>query len=182
MHHKNTQIINNEHNKLIIIAAVNHANTIGINNQLPWYSPEDLNYFRQKTQHHTLIMGRKTFESTGQLPNRKHIIITRTPCLIERNKNIYTAQTIQEANQIAYALTPPEQPIYIIGGQQTYHQYLPHADTLLITKINNHIIGDTFFPHINSKQWEITQQTPLNNPKNPAHPTLTWYTYERKTA
>ena len=61
---------------IYLIAALSNNHQLGLNNQMPWNIPEDLEYFKKLTTGHTILMGRKTFESIGRpLPNRRNIIL-----------------------------------------------------------------------------------------------------------
>ena len=101
------------HNKSItLIAAVSKNNGIGLNNKLLWYNKDDLKRFKELTIGHSIIMGRKTFESlpNGALPNRKNIVLTREKNY--SNKNIFVANNINDAIQ----LTKNDSNPFIIGG------------------------------------------------------------------
>jgi len=133
-----------------IIAAIDLNNAIGKDNKLLYHLPADLARFKLITTGHSIIMGRKTFESlpNGALPNRRNIIITR-------NKKIAfpgceTATSVEEAINMCYN----EDEVFIIGGGQIYEQALEFADSLYLTVIH-HIFtnADTFFPKVNWIKW-----------------------------
>ncbi|MEY3900130.1 MAG: hypothetical protein RI962_1285, partial [Pseudomonadota bacterium] len=85
---------------LSLIVATDRSNGIGINNALPWRLPEDLAFFKRITSGHTIIMGRKTFDSIGRpLPNRRNIVITRNPDW--HHEGVETARSLQEAAGLA---------------------------------------------------------------------------------
>lgn len=130
--------------KISLIAAIAENRAIGKNNQMLWYIPEDLKYFKNITKGHPVIMGRKTFESIGQsLPGRTNIIITR-------DKN-YKAKGCIVVNSLKKALkeakvSPGSKEIFIGGGGQVYNQTLPLADRLYLTIVKGRFEADTFFP------------------------------------
>lgn len=135
-----------------IIVAIGKNNEIGRNNGLLVHLPADLKHFKEVTSGHTVIMGRKTFESLpkGPLPNRKNIIISRNKDLkIEGGATVYSS--------LDYALIKlrDEDEVFIIGGAEIYKQILPDADRLYLTKIHEDFLdADTFFPEINYKEWK----------------------------
>ena len=127
---------------LTIIAAIGKNNELGKDNQLIWHFPSDLKFFRSVTKGHTIVMGRKTFDSLpGMLPNRKHIVISRNSIL---NYDSVELSTSIESFIEAYKDT--EEVIFCIGGAQIYTQMLPYANRLLLTEINQEYDADAFFP------------------------------------
>lgn len=126
---------------IYMIAALSQNNQIGLNNQMPWHLPEDLHYFKTVTTGHTVIMGRKTFESIGHpLPNRKNIVLTQNPNFAP--DEVQVIHNIKEALKLCQEL--PE--VFIIGGGEIYKAFMPYATKLYLTLIPKVIIGDTTFP------------------------------------
>lgn len=123
---------------------------IGRNNDLPWRLPRDMAYFKQQTQHKTVVMGRKTWESFGgkPLPNRRNIIITRSQEFTATDAEV--VYSVQEAIQLA----GQDHELMVIGGSTIYEQFLPYADRLLVTKIDYDFAGDTYFPEVDWSQWQ----------------------------
>lgn len=133
---------------LCIIVAIDSCNGIGINNTLPWYLPEDLLHFKRTTFGHTIIMGRKTFESIGRpLPDRNNIVITHNKQW--QHVNVKKATSLQEAIKFTN-----NTKAFIIGGAQIYTAAIPLATHLIVTRINKHFTCDTFFPMIDSSTWK----------------------------
>lgn len=129
--------------KVSIIAAMDMARGIGKGNKLMWHISEDLKRFKELTSGHTVIMGRKTFESIGRaLPNRVNIVITK-------NKD-FKASDCVVVNSLEEALTFAEMKkngeIFIIGGGEIYRQAMPFADRLYLTIVEGDFGADTFFP------------------------------------
>ncbi|MDE6360003.1 MAG: dihydrofolate reductase [Muribaculaceae bacterium] len=142
-----------------IIAAVASDRGIGRGGDLAFHISADLKRFKALTTGHTVIMGRKTFESLpkGALPNRRNIVITRDPSLTFPGAE--TATSVEAA--IAIALSAGETDAFIIGGAQIYAQSLPLADRLEITAIDSPAPGaDVFFPEIDPAQWQLVDETP----------------------
>ena len=141
--------------KLSLIAAMAQNRTIGRNNKLPWYLPEDLKYFKRVTMGKPLIMGRKTFESLGKpLPGRPHIIITR-------DKD-YTYPGCHIVHDRQSAITRAENlllidgggEVVVIGGAEIYGLMLPKMDRMYLTEVREDVPGDAFFPEYNSDEWQ----------------------------
>ena len=138
-----------------VIAAVASNGVIGIDNRLPWRLPDDLKRFRALTSGHTVIMGRRTWESLPRaLPNRQNIVVTRTPG--------YVADGADTAGSLAEALSRANMPapIFCIGGGALYRDALPLADTLYITEIDRAFTGDAMFPPLDRDQWREIDREP----------------------
>ena len=117
---------------ITIIAAVAANRAIGFENKLLYWLPNDLKRFKALTTGHTIIMGRRTFESLpkGALPNRRNVVLSRTATELE-GCDCYTS--LQEA----LAHCAKDEDIYIIGGASVYEQALPIADRLCLTEIHD---------------------------------------------
>lgn len=133
--------------KIALIVAMTSQRVIGNHNQLPWHYPEDLRYFKEKTTGHTIVMGRKTFESLRKpLPNRRNIILTSQS--LPGCESYPSKEAFLEAYQ---AENPdPQEEIFIIGGAQVYESFLPDADRIYLTLIKKNYPGDRFFPEFES--------------------------------
>ena len=124
--------------KLIIIAAIARNRVIGKNGAVPWRIPEDLARFKQLTTGHTIIMGRKTFDSLERpLPNRVNIVIT--------SRVINGVRSYPSLDFALQALSN-EKEVFVIGGGQVFTDALKFADELRLTLIDRDVEGDTFFP------------------------------------
>lgn len=137
---------------IIVAMSPNHA--IGSNGLLPWHLPEDLVRFKQITFGHTIIMGRRTFESlpNGALPGRRNIVISH---------NAYTFENCEIFPSLENALRSceGEGDVFIIGGESIYRQALPLAKKLYITLVDeNPKFADTFFPEFEIKDWMETKK------------------------
>jgi dihydrofolate reductase len=133
---------------LALIVAMDRNRAIGKNNALPWHLPADLAHFKRLTTGHTIIMGRKTFESIGRpLPRRRNWVLTRDPHWQATGVEVFhdvgaLLNTIQQA---------PEQQFWGIGGAECYQLLLPYASRLEVTAIDTVVVdADTFFPGIPS--------------------------------
>jgi len=127
--------------KIILIAAMAKNRVIGRGNAIPWHIPSELQRFKALTMGHTLIMGRKTFESIGRpLPGRKTVIVTRNPEYRAPGCAVATSLTA------AIALCAKEETIFIAGGGEIYQEALPLADAMYLTVLDREVEGDVFFP------------------------------------
>ena len=146
------------------MAAIAKNNVIGKDNNLIWHLPADLRFFKQTTKGHTLIMGRKTFESLGNpLPHRDSLVVTR-------NKD-YTSDGITVfhslENALAYAEKKGLGKVFILGGGEIYRQSMDIADKLIITEVHEEFEGDTYFPEIDKDTWkEISREEHKADEKN----------------
>lgn len=161
---------------LSIIVAVAKNNVIGKDNKLIWHLPEDLKRFKKLTTGHTIIMGRKTFESLGRvLPNRKHIILCNDARLNIENQNV---EVIDDISLLDKYISSDEEN-FIIGGATIYKLLMPYANKMYITKINEEFEGDVYFPQIDEKEWDILEtEKGLINEQNPFD--YEYVTYIRK--
>jgi dihydrofolate reductase len=162
--------------KISCIVAMAENNVIGNENQIPWYLPADLQYFKNTTLGHTVIMGRKCYESIGKpLPKRTNIIITRDAYFI--SSNCLIARSIGEALEMAHRNN--EKEVFIIGGGQIYEQSKDMWDRLYITEVSLKVQGDILFPKINFNVWNmVREQKCYKDEKNEMD--YTFKVYERK--
>ena len=129
--------------KISIIAAIGENRELGRGNKLLWHISADLKRFKQLTQGHAVIMGRKTYESISKpLPNRQNIIVTRDVDF--KVSNCFVVNSIKKAIIVAKEVSPGE--IFFIGGGEVYRQALPYADKLYLTLVSGRYEADTFFP------------------------------------
>ncbi len=144
-----------KNSEITIIVAAGENNAIGKDNQLIWHLSDDLKRFKNLTNGHHIIMGRKTFESFPKpLPNRTHIVITR-------QENYQAPSGVIVVNNLEDALDASrtdKQP-FIIGGGEIYKQALNLADKLEITRVHANFEADTFFPEIDTSIWKEVTKT-----------------------
>ncbi len=139
--------------QIAIIVALDEHNGIGRNGELLCHLPEDLKHFKQLTTGHSIIMGRKTYESLpkGALPNRTNIVITSD--LAENYPECIVVRSVEEA----LAHCKDEEVVFIIGGGELYRSSLHIADKLYLTRIHHTFDdADTFFPIFDPDKWELT--------------------------
>ena len=140
---------------LSIVVAKAKNNIIGKENKLIWHLPEDLKHFKEITTGHTIIMGRKTFESLGRvLPNRKHIIFSQNPDFKVNNENVEVVHSLLQIQD----LIEGEEEAFVIGGAMIYNLLMPYVTKMYVTEIDKEFEGDTFFPKINTEIWKETSR------------------------
>jgi len=140
---------------LSIIVAVAENNAIGKDNDLIWYIADDLKRFKRLTTGHTVLMGRKTFDSlpNGALPKRTNVVITRNQSL--QLENCIILHSVEEAIE-KYKDVPEE--IFILGGGSIYKKMLPYAQKIYLTEVHQSFDADVFFPEINMENWEVVSE------------------------
>lgn len=137
---------------LSIIVAVAENNAIGKDNDLIWYISDDLKRFKRLTTGHTILMGRKTYESlpNGALPKRENVVITRDESL--KLDKCIMLHSIEEAIE-KYAKSDEE--VFVIGGGSIYEKLLPYAHQIFLTKVHASFDADVFFPEIEAGKWTV---------------------------
>ena len=160
--------------RISIIVAIAQNNAIGHENKLIYWLPNDLKRFKALTTGHTIIMGRRTFESLpkGALPNRRNIVLTR--------QEIDFAGAERYASlKAALAQCRDEEEVFIIGGASVYQEALPLADTLYITHIEaTPDAADAFFPEIDPSVWKETSRETHSTDEKHLYPYI-FIDYER---
>ncbi|MFN8154060.1 MAG: dihydrofolate reductase [Bacteroidia bacterium] len=135
---------------LSLIAAVDRKLGIGRENQLLWHLPADLKYFRRVTSGHTVIMGRKTFESIGKaLPKRRNIVLTR--------QEDYEAPGCEIMDDLFTAIKScqKEGEVFVIGGAEIYRQAIQVADKIYLTRVDTEAMADAHFPDFSLSAWKL---------------------------
>lgn len=142
--------------EIIVLVAVARNRVIGRDNQLPWHLPEDLQHFKALTVGHTVLMGRKTWESLPPrfrpLPGRRNLVVSRQAG--------YAADGAEVAHSLpeALRLAATADKVFVIGGADIYAQALALADTLEITEVDLDPPGDAFFPALPADLWQETSR------------------------
>ena len=149
---------------LSIIVAKAKNNIIGKDNSLIWHLPEDLKRFKTLTEGHTIIMGRKTFQSLGRvLPNRKHIIFSQNPDFKVEHENVEVVHSLLQIQEYIES----EDEAFVIGGAMIYNLLMPYVTKMYITQINQEFEGDAFFPKVDEEKWkEIDRQKGTQDENN----------------
>jgi dihydrofolate reductase len=144
------------------IVAMDIQQAIGLGNNLPWRLPADLAYFKKTTLNHSILMGRKTFESIGKpLPNRTNVILTQ-------NKD-YQAEGCLIVNSVEEAVKQfKNEEIFVIGGAEVFQLFMSSVDRLYITLIEHEFEADTYFPEFDIDDWVlVSSEDGIKDAKNP---------------
>jgi dihydrofolate reductase len=145
--------------EIIIIVAVSENNIIGKDNALPWKIKEDLQHFKTLTDGWPCIMGRKTYEFLPKkpLPNRTNIIISSNKKCDFKEGHVFSSLTA------AINHYSRSNKIFICGGSMLYQEALSIAHRIELTRVHQVVSGDTYFPTLNSKEWEVSNT--IGNPE-----------------
>lgn len=131
-----------------MIVATNKQGIIGINNSIPWYIPEDLQYFKKITESHIIVMGRKTFESLPNiLKNRIHLILTKNSSFNDNynnKENIFVCNSITSTNKLLNELIEKTgKKVFIIGGSEIYKLFYDYCKVFHITQVHYKITNNS---------------------------------------
>ncbi|MGL4662515.1 MAG: dihydrofolate reductase [Culicoidibacterales bacterium] len=137
-----------------IIAAYDETKAIGKDNQLLWHIAEDLAFFKETTLNHTLIMGRKTFESIGKpLPKRKTIVLSQKQLQID-------GVEVCTFDEVYSRYKESDEEIFICGGAEIYQLFLPYTQKLYISHVVGRHEADTYFP-----KWDESEYVKIETRK-----------------
>jgi dihydrofolate reductase len=154
--------------RIILIAAVSNNGVIGKDGKLPWELPEDLKHFMQTTRGHTVIMGRKTFESLNFVPltKRTNVVVSsyEGPLTnkvfingVDGSTKLIQCTDIDDAISTAVGLTDVDKDIFIIGGASVYAATIDQADEVILSKVEIDVEGDTFWD-IDLSEFKLTNR------------------------
>ncbi len=160
-----------------LIAAMAENRVIGRDNALPWRLPRDLRRFKRLTQGHTVIMGRRTFQSVegGALPNRRSIVVTRDRSY--QAPGAETAGSLREALDMAGERADDE--VFILGGAEIFELALPRADRIYLTIVHAKPAGDTYFPEFDPAAWTLVEEERHEADERNAH-AMSFRVYEKR--
>ena len=141
-----------------IVVAVGENNAIGRGGDLLWRLPKDMQFFKETTMGHNVVMGRKTYES---IPPKFRPLVGRVNIVVTRQEG-YEApgcrvvQSVEDA--IAFAKANEEDELMVIGGGEIYRQLFDRADKIYLTKVlHSFDDADTFFPQLSPSRWRMVQ-------------------------
>ena len=161
-----------ETQEVVLVLARADNGVIGKDGGLPWRLPADLKHFKALTLGHSMIMGRKTFDSLpGLLPGRRHIVLTR-------DKG-WSGEGAEVAHEVTSALNLAGGPAaMVIGGAEIHHLFLPHADRIELTEVHIDASGDAAIPYPDAEHWQETART--DHPADGAYPAYSFVTFRRR--
>lgn len=160
---------------IAIICALAANRAIGYQNRLIYHLSADLRRFKALTTGHTIIMGRRTFESLpkGALPNRRNIVLSRRADLVCPGAEVFPSLTA------ALAACAADEAVYVIGGESVYAEALPLADRLCLTHVAaTPAAADAFFPEFDAAGWRLVASESHEADEKNAEP-YTFADYER---
>lgn len=151
---------------LVVAAAENNA--IGLNGELLWRLPKDMQFFKETTYGHHVLMGRKSYESLPPkfrpLPGRPNVVISRNKDF--KAEGCKVVKSVEEG--IQFAKDNGERELMVLGGGEIYKQTLPLADRVYITRVHHSFLNaDTFFPEISDAEW--VEESRIKNTKDEKH-------------
>ena len=146
--------------EIVLIAAMAANRVIGRGKTIPWNIPGEQARFKEITMGHSLIMGRKTWESLGgqPLPGRRNIVVTRNTAFRATG-----AEVVHSLDQ-GFALTEGEKKAFVIGGAQLYQLALDRADMLILTELEQEVEGDAFFPAFSCPPFTLVRTEEVEEP------------------
>lgn len=135
-----------------LIAAIAENRVIGRDNDLPWRIRDDMRFFKETTQRHPVIMGRRNFDAMGQpLPRRHNIVITRRTDFSP--SGVTVVASIEDALRAAANQQEPTDEAFVIGGAQIYELAFPYAHRFYRTRVLAKVQGDVYFPEFDESEW-----------------------------
>jgi dihydrofolate reductase len=139
------------------IVAMTGNRVIGKANRIPWHLPGEQKWFKQITMGHSILMGRKTFESIGRpLPGRRNLVVTRSGEI----EGVEIVRDLEKFDPGPYEVNGKD--LFVIGGAEIYRTLLPKCDSIYITIVKQEFSGDTYFPAFESnfEISEVIRETP----------------------
>ena len=140
--------------RISIIVAAAENGVIGRGGGLPWHLSDDLRRFKRLTTGHTIIMGRRTWESIGRaLPGRRTVVVSRNPELQIDVADVEAVTSLDKA--LEFAEGSGEDEAFIVGGAELYRESLGRADRIYLTRVCATVDGDTSFPDVAWSEWQL---------------------------
>lgn len=162
-----------------LIAAISKNNVIGNKGEIPWMLSSDLKRFATLTKNHTVIMGRKTYESIiarlgKPLPERKNVVITSNPAF--QAPCCFIFHSLEDA----MSATNADGEVFVIGGEELYRKTLSFADKLYLTEVDVVCDGDAFFPKLDKEKWCLEEEHAVPQDEKNQYAS-TYFVYTRNT-
>lgn len=141
--------------EVVLVAAVAANGVIGAGGELPWHYPEDLRHFKETTTGHPVVVGRRTYESIvdrlgGPLPGRTNVVLSTRD--LDLPEGAVQARSVGEALEVAREAAGGDRA-FVAGGASVYEQFLPRADRMILTELDEAFDGDTYFPEWDRDEW-----------------------------
>ena len=138
---------------ITFIAALDRHHTIGVDGDLPWHLPADLQHFKKSTQNKVVIMGRRTYNSIGRpLPRRLNVVLSRSKgsTITTDDMGVVWCPSIAALSRCC----PHDREWMVIGGGEIYQQMMPYADKLVLSLVETEVKGDCCFPKWEEAAWQ----------------------------
>lgn len=137
--------------RLILIAAVGKNGELGKNNDLIWHIKEDMEFFKEKTINHYVLMGKNTFLSLpSMLKDRTHIVLTTNKDVTYENVIVF-----HSLNEALKYISSIDDDVYVIGGSKIYEEFIDYCDMMYLTEINDECLdADCYFPNFRDADWQ----------------------------
>jgi dihydrofolate reductase len=167
--------LNETDQPIALVVAIGAEREIGRNGSMPWHLPEDLKHFKTVTMGHTILMGRRTFESIGRaLPGRDNFVVSRDIRFQTEGCAVFASL------DLALAAAPPDRELMVIGGATLFEVLLPRAGRIYLTRVHSSFPADTWFPAWDEDNWrEVEREDHGPDEKNPFR--YSFVTLERQT-
>lgn len=144
--------------RVVLIAAHARNRVIGHRGDIPWHLPHDFAHFKRETLGHTLVMGRRTWDSIGRpLPGRTTIVVTRDLTFAAGFDEVLVAHSVEAALDLAATL-PGD--VMVAGGGEIYEQAMPFATHQVLTEVDAEPEGDAFYPEFDPREWQVERREP----------------------
>lgn len=138
---------------IALVVAMGAEREIGHDGKMPWHLPADLKHFKNVTMGHTMLMGRRTFESIGRpLPGRDNFVVSRDVSFQPQGCRVFASI------DLALAAAPPDDMLMVVGGATIYEVLLPLAQRIYLTRIQAGFPADTWFPALDDDEWEEVER------------------------
>ena len=157
------------------MAAVAENGVIGTQDALPWHLPTDMKHFKELTSGHTIIMGRRTFETLRRpLQNRRNVVVTRN--------RAYQAEGVHIVHDLdeALSLASEDDEVFVVGGGEIYEQAMLRAERMYLTIVHAELEGDTLFPKFPEVDWILREDVYNEADERHSYP-FSFRLYERRT-
>jgi dihydrofolate reductase len=153
--------------RVSILVAVSENGVIGRGGKLPWHLGDDLKRFKQLTMGHTIVMGRKTWESIGRpLPGRRNVVISRQEGYQADGAEVVTSLD----NALRVAESAGDEEVFVIGGAEIYRLAMPRAERLYVTRVLADVEGDAYMPDFRGGDWQLVESSPHGADAKNDHP------------
>ena len=143
--------------KITLISALTQNRVIGNDGEIPWHIPEELEHFKETTFGYPIIVGRKTRENIGELPERLNIVLSSSKTF--DGEQTITARNKEVALEIAQENA---EEVFIIGGESIYLQFIDQADRMILSWIDKEYKGNSYFPSFKYEDWQMKAQSIRN--------------------